>query len=214
MKTTSRLIVLVFLAGIFLTGCSSNSTKQMAQELAVLESELQQTKTSLAEQKQINEVFNKHKKLTKDYVDLYNQPLEIGDPSSGGLTYLANAPVNLDGSYSIDEPLTRVEQLRGFLQSFADLTEKSRKYMSKAELEKIGNTGWEIQTLGFHNIPLRIEGSLREQNYIIKWIDLGLAINRFELGEIEMVVLQAKAEAFKAAQVEYLNFARNSNLAD
>lgn len=208
-----------------MAGCSAKSGPQPEKEINSLKAEMEQAQTILAEKNKLIAAMESRKELTKEFVDLYNRPINQGEDQAtdqsngvnlpaGDQSYAFNLSSDLDGTYSVQESLERVEQVRGFLKSFVDLTEKSRRYLSQPELDKIGNTSWEIQALGFANIPLTIEGALRDQNYIIKKLDLGLAIKRFELGEIELKELQEKAEAFQKAKGEYENFIQNAYYAD
>ena len=68
--------------------------------------------------------------------------------------------------------------MRGFLNSFRQLTNQVRGRLAHSELQKPGNTAPVMQTIGFHNIPLVIEGTLRKQEY-------QLAQARYELAQLK-----------------------------
>lgn len=74
--------------------------------------------------------------------------------------------VEFDSSYSSGQALQQLEQIRSFLTSFSRLTEQVRGRFNQAQLQAIGNTGAEMQTIGFHNIPLLVEGTLLKQNQV------------------------------------------------
>ncbi len=95
-------------------------------------------------------------------------------PSAVGYLNLTKRhPDGLDGPRDFEESFTtaaalqRFEQMRGFLKSFSVLTDRVRRQPGPSMLEGVGNTGLEMQTIGFHNIPLVIEGTLLKQAYQI-----------------------------------------------
>src|SRR4249919_3834844 len=99
-------------------------------------------------------------------VDVPQNPAEVGY-----LNLHQRHPDGLQGrdeferSYSSSEALKRLEQTRGFLNSFRRLTQEARGRLNQAQLQAVGNTGSEIQTIGFHNIPLVVEGTILKQEY-------------------------------------------------
>jgi hypothetical protein len=78
-------------------------------------------------------------------------------------------------AYSPEKASQRLDQIRGFLASFRTLTQRSRSTLSKKELDAIGNTGAEMQTIGFHNIPLVVEGTILKQEYQLSQANYQLA---------------------------------------
>jgi hypothetical protein len=98
--------------------------------------------------------------------------------------------------FSSDDALERLTQIRSILESFNQLTEKSRRVLSEPELRAVGNTDGEMQTLGFHNIPLIVEGTILKQEYRLRQAQFELARLRRERGDIT-------AEALNFAQKEY-----------
>ncbi len=91
----------------------------------------------------------------------------------------------IEEAFSFDQSLYRVNQIRESLDSFRSLTEHSKGKLPDDVLEQVGNTGWEMQNLGFHNLPNIIEGTLRFQNYRIKELEYILAIKKCEGDEIK-----------------------------
>ncbi len=87
-------------------------------------------------------------------------------------------------SHSTEEGLQRLEQMRGFLRSFSRLTEQTRGAVSEAELRTIANTDSTMQTIGFHNIPLLVEGTLMKQDYLLAQAKYELALLKYERRQI------------------------------
>ena len=107
------------------------------------------------------------------------------DPAAVGYLDLSNRhPDGLEGpddfarSFTADAALERLDQVRGFLNSFRQLSNQVRGQLAQSELQKAGNTAPVMQTIGFHNIPLVIEGTLRKQEY-------QLAQARYELAQLK-----------------------------
>jgi len=72
----------------------------------------------------------------------------------------------IEEAFSFEQSLYRVEQVREGLSSFRKLTEQGKTKFAQDLLEQVSNTGWEVQTLGFHNWPNTIEGALRMQEFL------------------------------------------------
>ena len=94
------------------------------------------------------------------------------------------------------EALKRLEQIRGFLNSFARLTDDVRPRMSAATLKAIGNTDRSMQTIGFYNVPLMVEATLLKQAY-------QLAQSRYELAQLKSGRGQAGADELRRARTAY-----------
>jgi hypothetical protein len=113
--------------------------------------------------------------------------------------------VEFDHSYGWAPALDRLEQMRGFLASFRELTERVRTRLSRAELEAIGNTGWEMQHIGFSNLPLILEGTVLKQQYQLTQLGYELAQLKRQRGE-------AGAEQVDEARAEYREATRRFQL--
>jgi hypothetical protein len=125
-------------------------------------------------------------------------PLQTGsqlgvpqDPSAVGYLNLskrhpdaADGPTEFASLYASGSALQRLDQVRGFLASFKQLTARTRGRLTETELRGVGNTSGEMQTIGFHNIPLIIEGTLLKQDYQLKQAHYELAQLRRTRGEI------------------------------
>jgi hypothetical protein len=134
------------------------------------------------------------------------------DPSSVGYLNLhkrhpdaAEGVVEFNTLYTAPVALQRLSQIEGFLASFARLTERVRRRTTPADLDAIGNTGSDIQTIGFHNIPLIVEGTLLKQDYQLRQVEYEFAQLKYAHKEISAQELdrarRAYAEATRRFQV-------------
>lgn len=105
------------------------------------------------------------------------------DPSAVGYLNLTKRhPDGLEGRRDFEESFTtaaalqRSAEMREFLKSFSVLTDRVRRQQGPSMLEGVGHTGSEMQTIGFHNIPLVIEGTLLKQAYQIAQTRYELAL--------------------------------------
>lgn len=130
------------------------------------------------------------------------------DPAAPGYLDLKKRhPDGLDGPEEFDRALTteqalqRLEQTRGFLKSFRLLTSRVRGQLTQSELREIGNAGPEMQTIGFHNIPLTVEGTLLKQEY-------QLAQARYELAQVRHQHGQIGDDSLARARLSYIEATR------
>jgi hypothetical protein len=134
------------------------------------------------------------------------------DPSAlGYLDLHKRHPDELEGQATFDAltspaALQRLEQMRGFLESFSKLTDRARNQIPGAELQAIGNTGREMQTIGFHNIPLVVEGTLLKQDYQLKQVEYELALTKQRLGEATLAQVEAARSAYALATKRFQLF--------
>ena len=143
----------------------------------------------------------------------YAQAIDVPrDPATVGYLNLHQRhPDGFDGprdfdSHTIDEALGRLEQMRGFLSSFSRLTERTRRLLNEAEMRAIGNTDGTMQTIGFHNIPLTIEGTLLKQDYLLAQAKHELAGLKYERRQISAEELSRAQEAYSAATRRFQRF--------
>ena len=134
------------------------------------------------------------------------------DPSAVGYLNLhkrhpdgAEGAVEFNTEYAAPAALHRLRQIEGFLESFTRLTDRVRGRIPPADLAAIGNTSGEIQTIGFHNIPLIIEGTVLKQDYQLRQVEYKLAQLKHAREEISAPELdrakRAYAEATKRFQL-------------
>ncbi len=102
--------------------------------------------------------------------------------------------------YSEQEALMRLDAIRDYLKSFSALTDKVRATLGETELEAVGNTAPD-ESLGFHNSPLTIEGTILKQTYQLKQAQYELALMKHTRGSLSTrKVNQARDEYAKAAK--------------
>ena len=135
------------------------------------------------------------------------------DPSAVGYLNLhrrhpdgAEGPVEFETEYSTAVALQRLSQIEAFLASFARLTDRAEGRLTPSELRVIGNTDSEIQTIGFHNIPLIVEGTLRKQEYQLRQVEYELAQLRHVHGKIPAEELDRAKRAYAEATKRFQTF--------
>jgi hypothetical protein len=121
-----------------------------------------------------------------------SQPLEASSQRGGGRYRVCS-------DYSSDYALSRLSQLRDFLGSFKQLTARVRGRLTAAELGAVGNTDVEMQSIGFHNIPLTVEGTLIKQDYQLKQAYYELARIKRERGDGTDEDVDRATEAYREA---------------
>ncbi len=128
------------------------------------------------------------------------------DPSAVGYLNLHkrhpdgdDGPAEFVRLYTSDHALQRLAQMEAFLKSFRMLTKRAERFMSRSELRAIGNTGADMQSIGFHNIPLAVEGTLLKQDYQLRQAQYELAQLKRSRGEISASELEKAAASYQAA---------------
>lgn len=96
----------------------------------------------------------------------------------------AHGPTEFATEDSSAPALQRLDQIRGFLNSFKQLTVRARARLTEADLRSAGNTSGAMQSIGFHNIPLVVEGTLLKQGHQLKQVEYELAQLRHAHGEV------------------------------
>lgn len=135
------------------------------------------------------------------------------DPSSVGYLNLTrrhpdadDGAIEFSRQYGPAAALERLEQMRGFLESFRDLTQRARGRLTAADLRAAGNTSREMQGIGFHNIPLVVEGTLLKQDYQLKQLEYELAQLRRARGEVSDREVERARGAYAAATKRFQVF--------
>ena len=119
-----------------------------------------------------------------------------------------------DERFSIKSSLQSLGTIQSALESFRKLTEATANTLPKGRLSQIGNTGWEIQNLGFVNHVGTVRGTLLKQDYQIKKLEYGLAQLKSKSGEVSQGdLLKAKAE-YEKAHTQFLEFWNTFRIAD
>jgi hypothetical protein len=114
--------------------------------------------------------------------------------------------VTLHQRLSLDQALAAAVAVRGALASFEQLTYEVRGKVPKQRLTEIGNTDPEMQTIGFHNLPGTIEGTLRLQDWNIKRLRWELAAERLKDGRASEAEVRELKAAFDAADEAFRSF--------
>jgi hypothetical protein len=117
----------------------------------------------------------------------------------------------LNQRFSFANALSRLQQIDQALDSFRQLTDKSR---NTSAIAAVGNTDPETQTLGFQNWVGSLEGTLRQQDYQVKRLELELAQKQFEDGEISQAVLNEKTQNLQKAKKDFQAFLKSFKIAD
>ncbi len=135
------------------------------------------------------------------------------DPSSVGYLRLSKRhPDAADGAtefateYAPGAALRRLDQMRGFLASFKQLTTRARGRLTQSDLQAAGNTGGEMQSIGFHNIPLVVEGTLLKQDYQLKQVEYALVQLRRARGEVAEHEVERARAAYAEATKRFQSF--------
>jgi hypothetical protein len=128
------------------------------------------------------------------------------DPSSVGYLNLtkrhpdgSDGPTEFATAYSPASAVQRLDQIRGFLKSFEELTARARGTLTEAELSRVGNTDGAMQNVGFHNIPLIVEGTLLKQDYQLTQAQYELAQLRLARGDVTVAEVERARAAYAAA---------------
>lgn len=135
------------------------------------------------------------------------------DPSSVGHLNLhkrhpdgAEGIVEFNYEFSSEVALGRLTQIQSFLASFRQLTMQARIVLPEAQLQSAGNTGAEMQSIGFHNIPLTVEGALLKQDYQLRQAQYELAQLRRDRGDISEEQMERAKTAYQAATRRFQMF--------
>jgi hypothetical protein len=116
--------------------------------------------------------------------------------------------------FSLDTALERLGFVRRGLESFVKLTEACGKKVSAKAMEKIGNTDWETQNLGFRNAAGSIEGALRRQDWTIKHLQVQLVQERRKNGSASEEDVTKAQKAFDEADKSFREFWTGFGIAD
>lgn len=116
--------------------------------------------------------------------------------------------------FSLPNSLHRLHQIKGALTSFRQLTTTSKGAIGTQTLAQIANTDAETQTLGFTNWVGAVEGTLRQQDYQIKKLELELAQKQYQEGRLSQAQLTQKQAAYQKAEREFQTFVKAFKVAD
>lgn len=115
---------------------------------------------------------------------------------------------------SCKHSLESLNIIKSALDSFRKLTEAAANKISKERLSEIGNTGWEMQNLGFANHVEAVKGTIVKQEYLIKKLTYELTQRRVKSGEMgQKDLLDAKME-YEKAHKQFQEFWNTFGIAD
>ena len=108
--------------------------------------------------------------------------------------------------FSTRSSLNSLDTIKSALESFRKLTEASAGKIPKKTLAKIGNTGWEMQNLGFPNHVGTVKGTLLKQEYLIKKLMYELAQTKARSGEVSHADLSAAKMDYEKAEKRFQDY--------
>ena len=113
------------------------------------------------------------------------------------------AEQTLRGRLSPAEAQRCLETVRGALASFAALTDVVRDKLPAAKLKEIGFCERDMQTIGFRNSVVGLDGALRLQDWQIKRLVYELALERAKRGGVSEQYVSSARQAFMATDVAF-----------
>jgi hypothetical protein len=124
------------------------------------------------------------------------------------------ADYTMNERFSVRHSLESLATLQSALDSFKKLTAAAAKTMPKEKLVEVGNTGWEMQNLGFVNHVQAIKGTLLKQESLLKKLSYELAQRKSKSGEINSKELSKSKSAYEEAEKEFQKFWKTFGIAD
>jgi len=116
--------------------------------------------------------------------------------------------------FSMKNSLESTQNIESALESFTKLTKATKRKISKRKLDKIGNTEWDIQNLGFFNWIVAIRGTLYKQEFLIKKLQYEQLLERSKHEEIEnQKIINAKKD-LEIAKNRFLKYWNSTTIAD
>jgi len=125
-----------------------------------------------------------------------------------------SADYTMNKRFSIKQSLESLAIIESALNSFRKLTEAAAKTIPKEQLAEIGNTGWEMQNLGFINHVQATKGTLLKQDYLIKKLTYELAQKKSKSGEVDQKNLSKIKQEYEKAEREFQKFWKTFGIAD
>jgi hypothetical protein len=120
----------------------------------------------------------------------------------------------LNKRFSLENALANIESIEGWLDSFRRLTLAAKGKITAASWKEIGNTEWDIQTLGFANQPRAIEGALRYQDYLLKKALWQLAVLEAETKKAPLAKAEQARLELAQVEAEFQTFWDSMSIAD
>ena len=115
---------------------------------------------------------------------------------------------------SVGRSLESLAAIQSALDSFRELTKASAGKIPEKKLAEIGNTGWEMQNLGFVNHVGTVRGTILKQDYLIKKLTYELAQRKLKSGEIDPKSLFEVQGEYENAEKRFQEFWSAFGIAD
>lgn len=125
-----------------------------------------------------------------------------------------SADYTFNERFSAENSLENLAAVKSALDSFRKLTAAAADTLPKKRLAEIGNTSWEIQSLGFVNYVEGIKGTLLKQDYLIKKLRYELEQRKSESGESTGKDLMETKADFEKAEKQFQKFWDAFGIAD
>ena len=124
------------------------------------------------------------------------------------------ADYTLNERFSVQQSLESLVSIESALDSFRKLTAKAADKLLPKELADIGNTGPEMQNLGFVNHVGAVKGTLLKQEYLLKKVTYELAQRKARSGEMDKKTLSKIKREFEIAEKQFRKFWNEFGIAD
>lgn len=124
------------------------------------------------------------------------------------------AGYTFDERFSTKHSLESLAVIQSALESFRKLTEAAADKIPKERLTEMGNTGWEMQNLGFVNHVEAVKGTILKQDYLIKKLTYESAQRKSKSGEIDQKDLVKIKREYEHAEKQFLEFWGAFGIAD
>jgi hypothetical protein len=116
--------------------------------------------------------------------------------------------------FSLENALAIVNTIQEWLESFRRLTAAAKNRVPSSTWKEIGNTEWDVQTLGFANMPRSLEGALRYQNWQLKRALHQLAMMEEQAGKAPAQKVEQARSELELAEQEFQAFWDSMSIAD
>jgi hypothetical protein len=124
------------------------------------------------------------------------------------------AEYTLHERFSLQNALRAMESIQSWLESFRRLTAAAKGKFGPAAWKEIGNTEWDVQTLGFTNQPRAVEGALRYQDWQLKKTLHQLATMELAAKKTSATEVESARRAMEQAEKEFRAFWDSMAIAD
>jgi hypothetical protein len=124
------------------------------------------------------------------------------------------ANYTFDERFSTKRSLESLAVIKSALDSFRKLTEAAADKIPKERLAEIGNTGWDMQNMGFVNHVEAIKGTILKQDYLMKKLRYELAQRKSKSGAIDQRDLLETKDEYEKAEKQFQEFWNTFGIAD